>query len=74
MLFRTCPSCLATLHLWRIEPKRSAARVDTHFFECDRCGFATSEDIARIKQSDAGSGRNDSARFAERVCGLAGTT
>jgi len=35
------------MSLWRIEPKLNAARVDTHFFECDRCGFATSEDISR---------------------------
>jgi hypothetical protein len=47
MLFRTCPDCLATMRLWRIEPKLSEVRVDTHFFECDRCGFAKSEDIAR---------------------------
>ena len=47
----------ATMRLWRIEPKMmNAVRVDTHFFECDRCGFATSEDISRIKQSDAASG------------------
>ena len=50
MLCRTCPSCHATMRLWRIEPKLNAARVDTHFFECDRCGFATSEDIARAAQ------------------------
>ena len=47
MLFRSCPACLATMRLWRIEPKLGAARVDTHFFECDRCGFAMSEDISR---------------------------
>ena len=47
MLFRTCPKCLATMRLWRIEPKLTELRVDTHFFECDRCGLATSEDIAR---------------------------
>ena len=47
MLFRTCPNCFATMRLWRIEPKLSEVRVDTHFFECDRCGFAKSEDIAR---------------------------
>jgi hypothetical protein len=44
------------MRLWRIEPKIHASRVDTHFFECDRCGFATSEDISRIEQSDAASG------------------
>jgi len=38
------------MRLWRIEPKLNAARVDTHFFECDRCGFATSEDISRAAQ------------------------
>ena len=54
MLFRTCPSCLATMRLWRIEPKLNEARVDTHFFECDRCGFAKSEDISRASQSCAG--------------------
>jgi hypothetical protein len=35
------------MRLWRIEPKPSEARVDTHYFECDRCGFANAEDIAR---------------------------
>ena len=54
MLFRTCPSCLATMRLWRIEPKLNEARVDTHFFECDRCGFAKSEDISRVSPSRAG--------------------
>jgi hypothetical protein len=53
MLFRTCPDCLATMRLWRIEPKLNAGRVDTHFFECDRCGFATSEDIARDAPSQS---------------------
>ena len=53
MLCRSCPSCHATMRLWRIEPKLNAASVDTHFFECDRCDFATSEDVPR---SDAGSG------------------
>jgi DNA-directed RNA polymerase subunit M/transcription elongation factor TFIIS len=47
MLFRTCPDCHAAMRLWRIEPKLMEKRVDTHFFECDRCGRATSEDIAR---------------------------
>jgi hypothetical protein len=47
MLFRSCAACLATMRLWRIEPKLGAARVDTHFFECDRCGFAMWEDISR---------------------------
>jgi DNA-directed RNA polymerase subunit M/transcription elongation factor TFIIS len=55
MLFRTCPDCLATMRLWRIEPKLSAGRVDTHFFECDRCGRATSEDIARDAAPPGGS-------------------
>jgi DNA-directed RNA polymerase subunit M/transcription elongation factor TFIIS len=54
MLFRTCPECLATMRLWRIEPKLNEARVDTHFFECDRCGFAKSEDISRLPPSRAG--------------------
>ena len=53
MLFRTCPACLATMRLWRIEPKLTEARVDTHFFECDRCGFAMSEDISRAPQARA---------------------
>jgi hypothetical protein len=47
MLFRTCPDCLATMRLWRIEPKPREVRVDTHYFECDRCGSATAVDIAR---------------------------
>jgi DNA-directed RNA polymerase subunit M/transcription elongation factor TFIIS len=47
MLFRACPDCHATMRLWRIEPKLSGQRIDTHFFECDRCGLARSEDIAR---------------------------
>jgi Zn ribbon nucleic-acid-binding protein len=53
MLFRTCPACLATMRLWRIEPKLTEARVDTHFFECDRCGFSMSEDISRAPQARA---------------------
>jgi hypothetical protein len=44
---RTCRYCRATMRLWRIEPKRGASRVDIHFFQCDACGHATSEDIAR---------------------------
>jgi hypothetical protein len=47
LLFRTCCRCHATMRLWRIEPKRRESRVDVHFFECDKCGHATSEDIAR---------------------------
>jgi hypothetical protein len=47
MLFRTCPDRHAAMRLWRIEPKLMETRVDTHFFECDRCGRATSEDITR---------------------------
>ena len=47
MLFRTCPQCLARMRLWRIEPNPTGARVDTYVFECDRCGFASSEELAR---------------------------
>ena len=47
LLFRSCPDCLATMRLWRIEPKPQAMRVDTHFFECDKCGCTTSFDVAR---------------------------
>jgi hypothetical protein len=54
MLFRTCPDCLATMRLWRIEPKLTDVRAPTHFFECDRCGFAKSEDIARDPPKAAG--------------------
>jgi hypothetical protein len=35
------------MRLWRIEPKPAGTRVDTYFFECDRCGFASSEEVAR---------------------------
>jgi hypothetical protein len=35
------------MRLWRIEPKLGEARIDSHFFECDKCGFASCEDIAR---------------------------
>jgi hypothetical protein len=35
------------MRLWRIVPKPQASRVDTHFFECDRCGCAASFDVAR---------------------------
>ena len=51
LLFRTCPQCLATMRLWRIEPKLTEERVDTHFFECDKCGFTRCEDIARVAPS-----------------------
>jgi hypothetical protein len=47
LLFRTCPRCTGMMRLWRIEPKLTEARVDTYFFECAKCGFASSEDIAR---------------------------
>jgi hypothetical protein len=35
------------MRLWRIEPKLSGERVDTYFFECGKCEFSNSEDIAR---------------------------
>jgi hypothetical protein len=39
------------MRLWRIEPKLQdslqAQRVETHFFECDRCGCARSFDVSR---------------------------
>ena len=47
MLFRTCGNCRSAMRLWRIEPKPAEHRVDTHFFACDTCGHAASEDIAR---------------------------
>jgi DNA-directed RNA polymerase subunit M/transcription elongation factor TFIIS len=48
MLLRSCPSCRAMMRLWRIEPKLNETRVDTHFFECLRCGHTRSEDISRV--------------------------
>ena len=35
------------MRLWRIEPKLQEQRVETHFFECDRCGCARSFDVSR---------------------------
>lgn len=47
VLLRTCCNCRSPMRLWRIEPKLTEHRIDTHFFACDKCGHATSEDIAR---------------------------
>jgi hypothetical protein len=41
------------MHLWRIEPKLNGTRIDTHFFECDRCGHNKSEDVSRVSPGRA---------------------